>query len=396
MTEGKGESASDIFLISKLSDIEQPFKWHSLKIPGLEKIEPRVGHAIVSLKNGELLMIGGGNHNGPLQEMYAINLQPSITNVEESEERVKEHPAKTDFPARYEFSCAKDSSNNVWIFGGADVKSTMNEVFMINSENIVEVVPHEEECEAQVARPSSRTQGNNSALVDWKGKQYMAVFAGGLKGEQAVEDRNLYLFDINEYVWEVVKVNTEEKVIASFPFACQPPAVQGQVMTAIGSKILVHGGINGLSLYGGMHWIDLEKVNEDLTRNWIDLEVEMLNQTKPAPRAAHGIAKASDVNKGSSVVYIFGGLGEKGALNDLWSFNIESKTWTQILPKDGEDEDCKQMVKPEPRLDFAMCCVGLQDEDSDQLTLFLIIHGGMNPQGEIFKDMWVMKIGAVA
>lgn len=68
----------------------------------------------------------------------------------------------------------------------------------------------------------------------------MAVFAGGLKGEQPVQDRDLYIFDVIDQKWEKVNVHLEDKSENGLPFGGQPPLIQGHAVIAIGSKVTPH------------------------------------------------------------------------------------------------------------------------------------------------------------
>lgn len=145
--------------------------------------------------------------------------------------------------------------------------------------------------------------------------------------------------------------------------------------------------MNNVTLYDGFHWMDLSKENDDGSRTWLESSVSM-SRDKPSARAAHGTAKISDVEKDSQILYIFGGLGEKGTYNDLWSFNADSMSWKQVM-KNHSAESYGHY--PVPRLDFGMCSVGLKDANG-VLSTYLMIHGGMNSQGELFNDSWVMKI----
>lgn len=146
-------------------------------------------------------------------------------------------------------------------------------------------------------------------------------------------------------------------------------------------------------MYDGFHWIDLKKENDDSTYSWIDSSLtDLMSSEKPSGRAAHGIARIPDVKKDSSQFYLFGGIGEKGALNDLWSFNVESMCWTQILKNHGRDS---MGYYPVPRLDFAMCAVGLPRDGTTgnaSSPVYLMIHGGMSREGEIFNDAWIMQV----
>lgn len=148
---------SELKVASKLSDVKETFHWYSMQFPELEKLEPRVGHSLISLERGKVLMIGGGNHGGSLSDVLSINLEP----IDCDSERVAKHPASKSFPARYEFSCSKDKVGQVWIFGGSDTSSTTNQVIRITDDGEVKVLKLGSDSEG----PCARTQGSNSALV---------------------------------------------------------------------------------------------------------------------------------------------------------------------------------------------------------------------------------------
>merc|ERR1711862_787547 len=46
----------------------------------------------------------------------------------------------------------------------------------------------------------------------------------------------------------------------------------------------------------------------------------------PEPRSFHAMCSRSD-DKGNGVIYVFGGCGATGRLNDLWSFDASTREW---------------------------------------------------------------------
>lgn len=117
-------------------------------------------------------------------------------------------------------------------------------------------------------------------------------------------------------------------------------------------------------------WIRIGENDEDVT---------------PPGRAAHGIAKRSDEEE---KFYIFGGLGQSGPLNDLWEFDGVSRAWKNLTGQ--ENVTSPQLAEPSPRFGAAMACISVKEPES--YSRYLLVHGGMNSEGEIFNDLWVYKL----
>lgn len=80
----------------------------------------------------------------------------------------------------------------------------------------------------QVASHVTDINNMHSGFVaDVEGKhKHLCVFGGGKAGVDAVPDGNLYLYDIEDQVWSIVKVQSDI-----------PPTTQGHVLTAFGSNV---------------------------------------------------------------------------------------------------------------------------------------------------------------
>lgn len=152
---------------------------------------------------------------------------------------------------------------------------------------------------------------------------------------------------------------------------------------------MLQGGINSTMLYDGFHSLDLKTLTEgSKTCTWINHCIVDAQSEKPSARAAHGIARLSDVDENSTLLYVFGGMGEKGECNDLWCLNTDSMGWTRVTKNKGSES---AGFHPLPRLDFAMCAVGLKSEN-EEVSKFIVIHGGMSRTGEIYNDAWIMRV----
>jgi len=349
--------------IKSFSEVTQT-EWFQLDIDSVKTseaageltINERVGHALISYpETKKIYMIGGGNHSGDLNEVWVIDYSSPI-------EPLKGifHESSATFPGRYEFACASNGKGQAWIFGGADFQLPRNDVLLFDLETETMVLKEESNQDSENI-PTPRTQGNNCCLLELNGEEHLAVFGGGQKGETAVPDGNIYLYKIADGEWKRVDVKSNT-----------PDPVQGHAMVSIGSVVYVHGGMQHMNLFDSLHMIDLSESEP----TWIPVRPE---GAKPCARAAHGIIGVDNE------FYIYGGLGDDGALSDLWKFNTESLQWTKIDVGQGKPF-------PSARFDFAITRVCISGPEGGKTSSMLLLHGGMNTEGELFKDYWVYPL----
>jgi hypothetical protein len=125
------------------------------------------------------------------------------------------------------------------------------------------------------------------------------------------------------------------------------------------SSLIVFGGKSFTTLLNDLWTFDL------LTSFWS--RVNPVTYTVPGKpyldaRQLHGgFASAF-----SSLFYVFGGVTEIGAQNDLWVFDFTSQTWEIISTKNT----------PTPRSDF-----GYVNYD-DGVYEYFAVYGGLTPNGD--------------
>jgi len=138
------------------------------------------------------------------------------------------------------------------------------------------------------------------------------VFGGEYKPRVPV-DNSLFVFDLNDLTWSVADVTGDI-----------PPPRVGVTMASVGDTIYVFGGRNATH----------KELNEfyafdTCTNKWTLISN---GETGPAHRSYHSVT-ADDRR-----VYIFGGCGVAGRLNDLWAYDVIDKMWIKF-PVPGEN--CK-------------------------------------------------------
>ncbi|KAM8996204.1 rab9 effector protein with kelch motifs isoform 2-T2 [Ara ararauna] len=174
-----------------------------------------------------------------------------------------------------------------------------------------------------------------------------------------------------------------------------PPSPRhGHVMVAVGTKLFVHGGLAGDVFYSDLFCIDTADMR------WVKVPA---TGDIPGGRASHASAVFKDH------LYIFGGIGPEGTLDTTYQYHTEKQQWT-LLHFDAP--------LPAARLDHAMCVIPWQagksehtgaaatgeatagpllesqDEGHAGATVvhLLLVFGGMDTQGEIYRDCIVSLI----
>lgn len=136
------------------------------------------------------------------------------------------------------------------------------------------------------------------------------VFGGELTPRVPV-DSKLHVFDLDDLTWSIADVTGEV-----------PPPRVGVTMATVGGTIYVFGGRDA----------DHKELNEfysfdTCTNKWALLSC---GETGPANRSYHSMA-ADDRR-----VYLFGGCGDTGRLNDLWAYDVNDGQWIELpLPPES-------------------------------------------------------------
>lgn len=330
----------------------------------------RVGHTGLCVVEEDdracAYFIGGANPNGSFAEMHMLDFKEWMWNS---------IPAQ-DFVGRYEHA-AYSSGNKIYVFGGANISGNLKDVqrWDIDKKQWNSIDVRGDEIDA-------RTHHTSPVIQD-----KLLIFGGGHNGADPVEDDAVHVFDASTNTW--TSPATEGKA---------PSPRQGHLMVAIGNKVYLHGGMAGNVFFDDLHVFDFE------SSTWTRADPL---EGQPSARAAHG-GIACDRR-----MIIFGGMNDTGALNDLFTLDTETMQWTEMA---------FEVAPPTPRLDFAMCLVQIKAADlkessdepkenvennsmsespssnadlegtSNELVSFILIHGGMNTDGDIYNDCFITKI----
>ena len=138
-------------------------------------------------------------------------------------------------------------------------------------------------------------------------------------------------------------------------YAIYTGCIAGHSCVCIGDSLYIFGGQDKDDKYlNSLYKMDIK------SGQWT--EVQSSGQ-KPSPRSGHSMTYIG------SNIYLFGGCNESGMLNDLYLFDVETKTW-HVMPMGSRGT-------PSPRYGAALSGMRNTNDDGDLLCL---MFGSNNQQ----------------
>ncbi|KAG9490855.1 hypothetical protein GDO78_006275 [Eleutherodactylus coqui] len=241
--------------------------------PSGEAPSHRVGHTCLYVPDpdtqgkGKVVIVGGADPSRCYSDAHIINL--------DTYEWI--NPDWKDLLPCYEHACFTYFSDptRIWVFGGAEQAENRNSIQVISPEALSWKNPNVEgPC------PSPRTFHTSSSTIGDK----FYVFGGGEKGAEPAADDKLHVFDTGN----------------------PPKPRHGHTITAVGSKLFIHGGMAGSSFFSDLFCIDTD------TMTWEQLRTK---GEPPPPCAAHSSVCWKNF------IYIFGGMTETGPISTMYRFD---------------------------------------------------------------------------
>ncbi|XP_052671870.1 rab9 effector protein with kelch motifs isoform X1 [Harpia harpyja] len=358
----------------------QPAKWYRLSPRG-DRPRGRVGHGCLFLPGGgtgRVLLLGGADPAGAFADAHFVELGAHRWVA----------AGWSGLRPRYEHATFLPATDppRLWVFGGAHPAGNRSCVQALDLGTGTWESP-----EVSGVQPLPRTFHTSSAAVG----DCLYVFGGGDKGAEPVKDQRLHVFDTATLTWSQPDTHGD------------PPSPRhGHAVVAVGTKLFIHGGLAGDIFYNDLFCIDTHDMR------WVKIPA---TGDVPGGRASHSSAVFKDH------LYIFGGIGPDGTLDTTYKYHTEKQQWTLL-----------QFDSPLPagRLDHAMCVIPWQAGKSrdagavtrdnkagkestasvgdkagplqksqeeegcaeDTVMHLLLIFGGMDTQGEIYRDCIVSLI----
>ena len=164
---------------------------------------------------------------------------------------------------------------------------------------------------------------------------------------------------------DVLKFNFENKTCEKFESTpSQPSARTIHVGASYKNQMLIFGGGQN-----GKTPVDDQKVYifNATNKKWISLSIQ---GSMPSTRHGHVMMNFND-----ELVFMHGGMRDENILEDLWSLNLKTMSWSELNQNDG--------VRPCSRAAHGGICINKN----------LYIFGGINSGGSALDDLWKYDIG---
>ncbi|KAF8489448.1 hypothetical protein F5888DRAFT_1929890 [Russula emetica] len=214
-------------------------------------------------------------------------------------------PSPSPFPrSSHALTATATAAGELFLFGGYAHGSAKNDLHLFSTRDFSTTL-----LETSGEVPSPRTShgaalASNNLLV-WGG---ITNFRDRNVPNRD-QDGSLYILDLVSREWTRVVVNG--------------PGPNGRpyhTTTVVGSKLFVFGGRTYESVFNDMWALDLNCQSQPV---WESYEPAPWNE-EPLPRSGH--VSVTTENR----IIIFGGTDDQHSYNDTWSFDISTRTWTEL------------------------------------------------------------------
>uniref|UniRef100_A0A4W5N8I8 Kelch repeat-containing protein n=1 Tax=Hucho hucho TaxID=62062 RepID=A0A4W5N8I8_9TELE len=179
---------------------------------------------------------------------------------------------------------------------------------------------------------------------------------------------SLYIFDPHLSIWYQPIVTGDRPAPRSGHSAC---VIQG--------KIYVFGGWDTPLCFNDMYMLDL---------GLMEFSSVQTNGSPPSPRSWHGCVLLSD-----STFVVHGGYNGNQALNDTFTFNTDTNTWTELVhpqlsvPRAGHS--IITMALANQNLSFKD---DGNERNSDRTPKTLLVFGGGDNEGNFYSDLTTLTV----
>ncbi|CAL8082449.1 unnamed protein product [Calicophoron daubneyi] len=415
--------------------------WRSLDDVS-ESILPaaRVGHTVhvwypsKLYEQPILLILGGADPAGTFNEVHVYEVSTSKWTQATIPKELS--PAL----GRYEHTSVFLHNKEIVVFGGATKDGPLDEIISFqlcaDEENPTSSV-HILRCDRTPSRfqHGSRTQHSCACLTEF---DQLIVFSGGGMGSQPVPDLQVHMYDTVTNAWSIIPAAGSPPCPRfGHLILYQPPKSHSRCEDRLPrGRLFVHGGMAEDEYFDDFYLLDFSNLSEDTLRaNWMDVSersewafgsLERVNPrfntilercgrssdcTGPCARAAHGgtlliLDSPGPKVHADALVFLFGGIGRLGALNDMFCFSTGTYCWTEIKLSG---------LLPQARLDFACCSyivASSKEAESEPdtnsadtssadgvlapktrfLRHYFFIHGGMDTDGNVFNDAMALLL----
>lgn len=282
----------------------QAFRWSRVHLSHDSIVPPPRSGAASVVVQGKLYMFGGyGGGTGRLDDFFSFDFQKNVW------EEVTVYGDTKPGCRENNGVVSSDSSKSIYLFGGYDGNSWLNDLWKFDIESkrwtcIQESSdPTPEDMDIEGGKVPSRRFGYVSVVHDDK-----LVLFGGFDGSRWLAD--MYVFDFKTKKWNEV----EQKGKLPSPRSCPAWAKDS-------THCYIQGGYDGVERKDDFFACDLS------TYTWT--QMPSLGTT-PSPRYFHSCCLYG--NK----MYLYGGYSGSIRLADMYAYDFETNHWSEVDTSNGE------------------------------------------------------------
>ncbi|KAA3671371.1 Rab9 effector protein with kelch motifs, partial [Paragonimus westermani] len=364
--------------------------WHSLSaLDCIDAPSARVGHNAHTWQPDKvvsqlrIVILGGANLAGTFDD---VSLFDPVTRIWTKLTTPPEIPAPG--LSRYEHTSALFNNEEILIFGGATREGPLSDMFSVRltvdnttepQSNLWQLTYSSTEVDRATFKHDARTQHTSACLTELG---QLLVFAGAGLGSRPVLDNQVHMYDIQKNCWSTVNLTGTNRPSERFGHLAlyQPPTTKsGDTPQGLPrGRFYVHGGMAESAFFDDFFQLEFTKIDAcGIHASWSQIEPSMdrnsmssdlistcaarhnrciltecrtrVSLCVPRARAAHGgacVPQPTTHERFEVMIFVFGGVSEVGALNDMFCFHTGTNQWTEI-------ELCCPV--PKARLDFAYC-----------------------------------------
>ena len=252
---------------------------------------PRAGHSLTyDPVNGVLVLFGGHNETAYFKDTWTFDLS---TNAWTQKSPSYSPASRAGHTAAYDAS-----TGTVVLFGGDNGQSVFNDTWAYNASSNAWI------SKLAAAGPSARS--GQSMIFD-QHEDRLVLFGGRNAQSESLDD--FWSYDYSRNAWSLRgRLSTPE-----------PRIHLSMAYDDRDNLTLLFGGLDGIFEYNDTWLYDSSK--------------NIWTRERPAnpPAARHDTALAYDDFNG--IFVLFGGMSGTTQVNDTWTYNVSTNTWTQMQPQ---------------------------------------------------------------
>ena len=159
------------------------------------------------------------------------------------------------------------------------------------------------------------------------------VYGGELRPREPV-DNDIHVIDIAPLNKDASQGPATSESPRRLAYPTAPQSRVGAASTVLNGKIYIFSGRGGVAMapieeHGAFHVFEAAAATTSnaTESSWTILKPAEASNPKPEGRSYHALT-----SNGHDTIYLHAGCPAQGRLSDLWAFNVNERTWKELVP----------------------------------------------------------------